>query len=61
MRYLHSRDVIHRDIKPDNLILSDKSLGSAIKIVDFGFACLVDQKDELKARTGEDGKPWYLS
>ena len=46
VRYLHSRDVIHRDIKPENLILSDKSLGSQIKIVDFGFACLVDRSDE---------------
>ncbi len=53
VRYMHSRDVIHRDIKPDNLILSDKSLGSLIKIVDFGFACLVDRNEELRARNGE--------
>ena len=46
VRYLHSRDVIHRDIKPENLILSDKSLGSQIKIVDFGFACLVEREEE---------------
>lgn len=50
VRYLHSRDVIHRDIKPENLILSDKSLGSQIKIVDFGFACLVDRSGEGTSR-----------
>ena len=55
VRYLHSRDVIHRDIKPENLILSDKSLGSVIKIVDFGFACLTDRDEELKARNGDSG------
>ena len=50
VRYLHSREVIHRDIKPENLILSDKSLGSQIKIVDFGFACLVDRSAEGGSR-----------
>jgi serine/threonine protein kinase len=32
--YLHSKNIFHRDIKLENIIIEDKSL---IKIIDFGF------------------------
>lgn len=33
--HMHSKNVIYRDLKPENLLLDDKGF---IKITDFGFA-----------------------
>jgi len=38
VEYLHEMDVVHRDLKLENLILSSRNDFTTIKIVDFGLA-----------------------
>ena len=37
LNYIHMKNYIHRDLKPDNLIFMNKSDLTTIKIVDFGL------------------------
>lgn len=35
--YLHANNIVHGDLKPNNIILKDKK-SLSIKIIDFGFS-----------------------
>jgi len=37
LEYLHNHNVIYRDLKPENLVISMTERGH-VKLVDFGFA-----------------------
>ena len=51
VNYLHGQRVAHRDLKPQNLLLSNDDEPD-IKIADFGFACRVRSKQSLTTRCG---------
>ena len=38
LEYLHSKDISHRDLKPDNILFDDKN---HVKICDFGEAKII--------------------
>ena len=38
LQFLHNQRIIHRDIKPQNILLSESSEDAILKIADFGFS-----------------------
>ena len=57
MEYAHENNIIHRDIKPGNIMYSPSPY--QVKVTDFGIARLVD---DSKTSTGEIlGSPLYMA
>lgn len=58
MQYAHEKNMIHRDIKPDNVMITSKGV---VKVADLGLAKALDEDMSLTQSGMGAGTPYYMS
>jgi serine/threonine-protein kinase len=57
LEHVHSRNVVHRDVKPDNILISRSGVA---KLSDLGLAKRLDEASHLTGHRQGFGTPYYM-
>lgn len=58
LHHAHSQNMVHRDIKPDNILLTSKGV---VKVADFGLAKVLDEDVSMTQSGTGLGTPLYMA
>ncbi|GES89186.1 kinase-like domain-containing protein [Rhizophagus clarus] len=54
LEYLHENNIVHRDLKLENILIDSSTNGPVIKLTDFGLAKFINKSHILTARCGSE-------
>jgi serine/threonine-protein kinase len=58
---IHSMGLLHRDVKPENIVRASRGGDRVVKLVDFGLAIHADGRDRVTRKGSISGTPQYLA
>jgi len=58
LSYLHARQIVHRDLKAENLLFENEKIDANMKLIDFGVSCEYFKGKKLKETLGT---PYYIA